>query len=73
MGKFYLLAEVARQGKLWLSALALVMSVVFISYYVSVIKVIVMEKAEDQSPVRVPLANKALLAVSVLAHDRHQH
>ncbi|MGO8696036.1 MAG: NADH-quinone oxidoreductase subunit N [Rectinemataceae bacterium] len=66
MGKFYLLAEVARQGKLWLSALALVMSVVSISYYVSVIKVIVMEKAEDESRIRVPLANKALLAVSVL-------
>ncbi|MDA8426001.1 MAG: NADH-quinone oxidoreductase subunit N [Treponema sp.] len=66
IGKFYLLAEVARQGKLWLAALALVMSVVSISYYISVIRVIVMEKAEDESRIRVSLANKAILAVSVL-------
>jgi NADH-quinone oxidoreductase subunit N len=66
IGKFYLLTAVARQGKLWLTALALVMSVVSISYYISVIKVIVMEKPEDESRIRIPLANKALLAMAVI-------
>jgi len=66
IGKFYLLAEVARQGKLWLAALALVMSVVSISYYISVIKTLVMEKAEDESRIKVPFAQKAVLGLSVL-------
>jgi len=66
MGKLYLLAEVARQGRLWLAALALVMSVVSISYYLLVIKRLVMEKAEDESPLRVPVAQRAVMAVSVL-------
>ncbi len=67
LGKFYLLAEVARQGKLWLAALALLMSLVSISYYISVIRVIIMEKAEDESRIRVPIAQKAILALSALA------
>jgi NADH-quinone oxidoreductase subunit N len=66
LGKFYLLAEVARQGKLWLAALALVMSVVSISYYVSVIKALVMEKADDERHLRIPLAHGLVMAVSVL-------
>lgn len=66
IGKFYLLAEVARQGKLWLTALALVMSVVSISYYISVIKTLVMEKSEDETRIRLPLAQKAIMALSVL-------
>jgi NADH-quinone oxidoreductase subunit N len=67
IGKFYLLAEVARQGKLWLAVLALVMSVVSISYYISVIRAIVMEKAEDDSRLRLPLANGIAMAISLLA------
>ena len=67
MGKFYLLAEIARQGKLWLAALALVMSVVSISYYISVVKALVMDKAEDESRLRIPFAHGAIMAVSVLA------
>ncbi len=66
LGKFYLLAAVARQGKLWLAALALVMSVVSISYYVSVIKALVMEKADDERHLRIPLAHGVVMAVSVL-------
>ena len=66
MGKLYLLAEVAKQGRLWLAAVALVMSVVSISYYLLVIKRLVMEKSEDESRLRVPLAHKAIMAVSVL-------
>lgn len=67
LGKFYLLAEVARQGKLWLAALALAMSLVSISYYISVIRVIVMEKAPDDSRIRVPFAHTAIMAISLLA------
>jgi NADH-quinone oxidoreductase subunit N len=66
LGKFYLLAEVARQGKLWLAALALVMSVVSISYYVSIIRALVMEKAEDETRLRIPFAHGAIMAVSLL-------
>lgn len=67
IGKFYLLAAVARQGKLWLTALALVMSVVSISYYILVIRVIVMDKSEDETRLRLPLANAAVVAICVLA------
>ena len=67
LGKFYLLAETARQGRLWLAALALVMSLVSISYYISVVKVIVMEKAQDESRIAVPRAHTFIMAVAVLA------
>jgi NADH-quinone oxidoreductase subunit N len=66
LGKFYLLAETARQGRLWLAAVALVMSVVSISYYISVVKTLVMEKAEDESPIRIPFPQAMIMAVSVL-------
>jgi len=66
LGKFYLLAETARQGRLWLAVVALVMSVVSISYYISVVKALLMEKAEDESPIRVPFPQAAIMAVSVL-------
>jgi NADH-quinone oxidoreductase subunit N len=67
LGKFFLLAETARQGRLWLAALALVMSLVSISYYILVIRVVVMEKAEDESRLTVPFAHKAVMALSLLA------
>ena len=45
IGKFYLFAEVIKQGYLWLAFLAMGMSVVSIYYYIIVIRVMLMEEA----------------------------
>lgn len=49
IGKFFLFVEVARQGSLWLVALALAMSVVSLYYYISLIKVLVSEAPEGEA------------------------
>jgi NADH-quinone oxidoreductase subunit N len=68
LGKFFLFAEVARQGMLWLVGLALVMSVVSLYYYISVIKALVADPAEGETGrLEIPVAIKVVLAFSVLA------
>ncbi|HUX39244.1 MAG TPA: NADH-quinone oxidoreductase subunit N [Rectinemataceae bacterium] len=67
IGKFFLLVEVAKQGSLWLVALAMAMSVVSLYYYVSVIKALVADAPEgDDSSVTIsPLLKVVLLASAV--------
>jgi NADH-quinone oxidoreductase subunit N len=68
LGKFFLFAEIARQGQLWLVALALAMSVVSLYYYISVIKALVADAAEGLvEKISIPFALKAVMALSVLA------
>ena len=50
IGKFFLFVEVARDGKLWLVALALAMSVVSLYYYISVIRTLVSDAPEGEAP-----------------------
>ncbi|MDA8410553.1 MAG: NADH-quinone oxidoreductase subunit N [Treponema sp.] len=72
IGKFFLLVEVAKQGSLWLVALAMAMSVVSLYYYVSVIKALVSDPPEGEEPATTrisPLLRIVLLgsaAVTVL-------
>jgi NADH-quinone oxidoreductase subunit N len=68
IGKFFLFVEVARQGSLWLVALALAMSVVSLYYYISVIKALVSEAPEGDAPAASisPLLRLVLLASAVL-------
>ncbi|MFZ4616545.1 MAG: NADH-quinone oxidoreductase subunit N [Rectinemataceae bacterium] len=68
IGKFFLFAEVAHKGYLWLVALALVMSVVSLYYYVSVIKTLVSEAPEGEtSKADIPLALRAVMLLSAVA------
>ena len=63
-----LLVEVAHKGYLWLVALALVMSVVSLYYYVSVIKTLVSEAPEGEtSKADIPLALRAVMLVSAVS------
>jgi len=68
IGKFFLFAEIARQGLLWLVGLALAMSVVSLFYYVSVIKALVSDAAEGEvAPYKPPLSLTLVLAFCVVA------
>ena len=49
--KFYLFAAVAREGYLWLAGLAITASLVSLYYYLTVVRQMYIEKAEDTSPV----------------------
>jgi NADH-quinone oxidoreductase subunit N len=64
IGKFYLFAEVVKQGYLWLAFLALGTSVVAIYYYAMVIRAMLVAEAKDTAPVIVPLSLKIVMLVS---------
>ena len=66
IGKFYLFAEVIKQGYLWLAFLAMGMSVVSIYYYIVVIRVMVMGEAEDSTKIKIPASLKIVMIVSVI-------
>lgn len=66
IGKFYLFAEVIKQGYLWLAFLAMAMSVVSIYYYILVIRTMLMEEAEVTSKIRIPAALKIVMILSVV-------
>ncbi|MEI6873614.1 MAG: NADH-quinone oxidoreductase subunit N [Spirochaetota bacterium] len=68
LGKFFLFAEIARQGMLWLVALALAMSVVSLYYYISVIKALVADPAEGETKkLALPLPIKLVISFCVVA------
>lgn len=67
IGKFYLLSEVVKSGNLWIAFLTMGMSVVSIYYYISVIKILVIGEATDNSPIKIPLSLKAGMAISMAA------
>lgn len=66
IGKFYLFSEVIKQGYLWLALLAMAMSVVSIYYYIVVIRVMVMEDAEDASPIVIHPAVKIVMLAAII-------
>ncbi len=66
IGKFYLFAEVIKQGYLWLAFLAMGMSVVSIYYYIMVIRTMVMGEAEDSTKIKIPASLKIVMIVSVI-------
>jgi NADH-quinone oxidoreductase subunit N len=66
IGKFYLFSEVVRQGYLWLALLAMAMSVVSIYYYIVVIRVMLMNDAEDETPVKIPVSLGITMAISII-------
>ncbi len=66
IGKFYLFAEAAKQGYLWMAFLAMGMSVVSAYYYTVVIRVMLMEEPSDDIPVKIPGSLKAVMIISII-------
>jgi NADH-quinone oxidoreductase subunit N len=66
IGKFYLFAEVVKQGYLWMAFLAMGMSVVSIYYYIMVIRVMLMGEAKDSTKISIPTSLKVVMIVSVI-------
>ena len=63
--KFILFQAAAEEGFLWLSALAVVNSVISLYYYLNVIKQMYMVEPEEMTRFRVPLTVTGSLAVLV--------
>ena len=63
--KFILFQAAAQEGFLWLSALAVVNSVISLYYYLNIIKQMYMVEPEEMTRFRVPLTVNATLAVLV--------
>jgi NADH-quinone oxidoreductase subunit N len=66
IGKFYLFAEAAKQGYLWMAFIAMFMSVVSIYYYIVVIRVMLMEDAEDASPIKIATSLKIVMGICLV-------
>ena len=63
--KFYLFTAAAREGLLWLAAIAMVNSLISLYYYLMVVKQMYLHPAEDSSPLKVPPLTTAVLLVLV--------
>jgi NADH-quinone oxidoreductase subunit N len=66
IGKFYMFSEAVKQGYLWMAFLAMGMSVVSIYYYISVIRVMLMEDAVDSTPIVIPVSLKLVMIISII-------
>lgn len=66
VGKFYMFSEAVKQGYLWMAFLAMGMSVVSIYYYISVIRVMLMEDAADSTPIVIPVSLKLVMVISII-------
>lgn len=64
VGKFYLFTAIVDQGYVWLTFLALGMSMVSVYYYLIVIKVMFIGNPEDDSPIPVSLGTKTVLFIT---------
>ena len=64
--KFYLFNAAANQGLLWLAGLAIFMSLVSLYYYLTVVRQMYIETAEDTTPIRIPRVTIGLLGVLLL-------
>lgn len=64
--KFYLFNAAANQGLLWLAGLAIFMSLVSLYYYLTVVRQMYIETADDMTPIRVPRVTIGLLGVLLL-------
>jgi NADH-quinone oxidoreductase subunit N len=67
IGKFYLFAEVIKQGYLWMAFIAMGMSVVSIYYYIVVIRTMLLRDAEDTTPISIPAALKFVMIAAIVA------
>ncbi len=56
----------ANQGLLWLAGLAIFMSLVSLYYYLTVVRQMYIEPAEDSTPIRAPRVTIGLLGVLLL-------
>ena len=63
--KFYLFAAAAREGLIWLVAIAIVNSLLSLYYYLMVVRQMYMRPAEDNTPLKVPPLTTALLTALV--------
>ena len=66
ISKFYLFTAVAAQDLLWLSGLAILMSLVSLYYYLRVVRQIYIEKTTDQTLIRVPRTTSGVMALLLL-------
>jgi NADH-quinone oxidoreductase subunit N len=66
IGKFYMFSEAVKQGYLWMAFLAMGMSVISIYYYIMVIRVMLMEEANDSSPIVIPFSLKVVMIISII-------
>lgn len=66
IGKFYLFTAAAKQGYLWITFIAMGMSVVSIYYYIVVIRVMLMGDAVDDTKIKVPGTLKLVMIVSAI-------
>lgn len=61
--KFYLFNAVAASGMLWLAGLAIVASLISLYYYLTIVRQLYIETAEDPTPIFVPKLTSAVLVV----------
>lgn len=66
VGKFFLFSEAIKQGYLWMGFLAMGMSVVSMYYYSIVIRVMLMNDAEDTTPIKIPGSLKLVMIVAIV-------
>ncbi|NJD02203.1 MAG: NADH-quinone oxidoreductase subunit N [Ruminiclostridium sp.] len=66
-GKFFLFTAIIQQGYLWLAFLAIAMSVVSIYYYISVIRVLLMNNAVDAGRINIPAHLGVIMVISSAA------
>lgn len=66
IGKFYLFTAIIKQGYLWLAFLAVAMSMVSVYYYISVIRVVIMENSEDETQIAISLPLKIVMVISII-------
>ena len=64
--KFYLFVAAAEENMLWLAGVAIVNSFISLYYYLTIIKQMYMQPAEDRGPVRLSLPTGGLLAILVV-------
>ena len=64
--KFYLFVAAAEEGMLWLAGVAIVNSFISLYYYLTIIKQMYMQPADDRGPVRLSLPTGGLLAILVV-------
>ena len=64
--KFYLFVAAAEEDMLWLAGVAIVNSFISLYYYLTIIKQMYMQPAEDRGPVRLSLPIGGLLAILVV-------
>ena len=65
--KFYLFNAASAQGLLWLAGLAMFTSLISLYYYLSVIRQLYIENAQDPSPIRIPRLTVGVLGTLFVA------